>query len=273
MSVFEVILAAMLFLQAPGKSIYSQVVVDQNAPPPCTDSYNLLCQPPKWSPEHKGYVVVETYEQGVERYSTIAAALQEVTSDAKWKTPRDRLWRLALTMMFHESGFRRDVHEGIGSAAKGDCDWTGPYGKRVRIPGTCKSHCLGQILLGTRGRTTTEGWSGKDITGLDYESTRKCMYLVVKYIDRAWQRCVVDGGPSAACIVNNYAGGTLRMDDWRLLGRVKTYNKVASAPTELSETVQRLLGIAKNTETDAGTGTTPVHIAGAGAIARGSMRE
>ena len=252
MNVFEIILATMLFLQAPGRSIYSQVVVDQNSPPPCSDSYNLLCQPPKWNDYHKGYVVAESYEQGVERYATIAKQLEKAVYENKWDTPKDRLWKYVLTAVYHESGFRRDVHSGVGEASQGDCRWEGPPGKRTRVKGSCKSWCLGQILLGSQGRvmslkadgTFTHEWYGKDLVGVDDERTYRCLYQVTKYMDRAARHCWRNmGNQNVGCVMGAYGGGLLNANDKRLIARYKTYNRMNGAPGGLTDEVKALLGI------------------------------
>ena len=55
---WKAILAALLFLQAPGKSIYSQVPVEgEDSPAPCTDTYSLLCSAPHWSEAHQAFTV------------------------------------------------------------------------------------------------------------------------------------------------------------------------------------------------------------------------
>lgn len=251
MSPFEYILAAMLFLQTPGQSIYSKVGVDPDAEPPCFNSYSLLCRPPRWSDAHNSHVVVETWSQGVVRYALIARVLSSVVFGEQWSVPKDKLWRYALTAIYSESGFRRDVHSGVGEEAKGDCKWTGPPGKRKRVKGSCKSWCLGQILLGSMGRTTItradgvydKGYFGKELVGLDEDATRRCLFTVVQYLDRSAQHCRKSGRTSVACVMIAYGGGNIEVDDPRLVARVKTYNKLLAAPTVLETQVRELLGI------------------------------
>lgn len=240
MNLFEVILAAMLFLQAPGKSIYSQVVVEKDASPPCADKYSLLCTPPKFSGAHGGYTVAETYETGAQRYAVIAKQLEKVVNEPQWATPRDRLWKLVLVAIYHESGLRRDVHSGIGESARGDCDWTGPVGKRKRVPNSCRSYCLGQIMLVSR--KTANGWAGDELVGLDKEATYRCLYMVTKYMDSSAQSCVKQGNDaSVSCVMNMYGGGSLLRQDPRLVARYKTYNRLKAAPTKLTDDVQALV--------------------------------
>lgn len=253
---WQVILAAMLFLQPPGQSVYSQVVVTENAPAPCSNPYSLLCRAPRWNAERNGYTVAEDWRTGVERYALIARTLARVVDEGKWSTPKADLWRYALVAVYAESGFRRDVHEGVGEASRGDCDWTGPPGKRVRVKGSCKSWCLGQILLGRRGqtmtydektRTFTKGWLGRELVGLDEEHTFRCLSTVVRYMDRAAGYCRTAMGLArdVRCVMGAYGGGNLPMKDARLLARAKTYNKLLGAPVSLDATVLATLGLAQ----------------------------
>jgi hypothetical protein len=242
MSIFDIILAAMLFLQPPGKSIYSQVVVEQNAPPPCAETNNLLCQPPHFSAAHKGYTVAENYEQGTQRYAAIAKQLEKVVNEPQWATQRDKLWRLVLVAIYHESGFRRDVHSGIGESARGDCDWTGPVGKRKRVPNSCRSYCLGQIML--ISRKTANGWAGDELVGLADDATYRCLYMVTKYMDSSAQSCIKQGNDaSVSCVMNMYGGGSLLRQDPRLIARYKTYNRLKAAPSKLDTEVLKILGV------------------------------
>lgn len=246
---WETILAGMLFLMAPGKSVYSQVVVAPEAPRPCDDAYSLLCSPPHWSEAHGAFTVAESYEQGLARYATIARAAAEVVSDQRWSSPRGTLWKYLVTFIYAESGFRRDVHEGLGSAASGDCDWRtvkrGNNEVRERIPGSCRSHCLAQIQLGpmhSRARTRVEGYGPRDLVGTDLASTKRCLEVATRVIDGALFHCSRWArGPVAACVVNQYGGGLISMKDKRVRERIRWLNKLSGAPTVLSPAVRELL--------------------------------
>lgn len=227
---WESILAAMLMLQQPGQSIYSQVVVAENSPPPCGDEYSLLCSSPRWSDYHDGFTVAETWDIGIKRYYIIALALEDVISGDEWETPKSLLWKYVISMIYHESGFRRDVHEGVGAASRGDCSWTkGENGIKTRVPGSCKSHCLAQIMLGPRASNakTSEGWTPDDLVGLDYQSTKKCLHVATRILDDAYQYCSYKGPrPLSTCIISHYAGGNIRSNDKRVISRIKTINKI-----------------------------------------------
>jgi hypothetical protein len=229
------VLAWMLFLLPPGKSIYSRLEVPQDAPRPCGDPYSLLCQAPQWSASRQAWTVAEDYRTGLERYRTIAEAVSDVVAADRWKSPRGRLSRLLVVAMFHESGFRRDVHEGIGPASRGDCRWRN--GRRV--PGSCKSHCLTQIQLG-KGRSA-EGWSGDDLVGTNPESTRRCLTVAARILDGAAMWCATRGPrPWQACVWYRYSGGNVPTTDHRVQARARTFNALAAAP-ELSDAVRAAL--------------------------------
>ena len=247
---WKAILAALLFLQTPGKSIYSQVVVPEDAPPPCEDVNSLLCLPPRWSEAHKGFTVAETWEQGVLRYAVIAKAAQEVVYSKKRKSPRGQLLRYLLAFTYHESGFRRDVHEGVGKDSRGDCKWRtiklpGGKTKRERVPGSCRSHCLAQIMVGPEwSDAKIQGLHHKELVGLSLKKTKNCLGVAANIIDRAYQYCAKRGPrPLSYCVVTHYAGGMVPNTDRRVIARVKTVNKLGSAPTELEERVLALLGL------------------------------
>lgn len=250
---FEVILAAMLFIQPPGKSDYSVVVVPEDTPAPCSNKHDKRCAPPTWSKAHNGFVIVENYKQGFERYVTIAEALHKQVNAKKWfykgtkgwKTPKKTLWRYSLASIYNESGFRRDVHDGVGSWALGDCKWTGPFGKRRRIPGTCRSYCLGQVMLGKK--KSQEGYYGKDMIGISAESTRKCLTVSLRIMNRAYQYCTHHGPRhTESCVFGSYGG--LRGDprkDKRIISRVKTFYRIHQAPKTLTEEQKELLNETK----------------------------
>jgi hypothetical protein len=245
---WKAILAAMLFLQAPGRSIYSQVVVPENAPAPCADPYSLLCSPPRWSEDHAGFTVVESWGQGLNRYAVIAHAADIVVFHTKRSSPRDHLWRYLLAFAYHESGFRRDVHEGVGQAARGDCAWrtveVGGKKRRTRVPGSCKSHCLAQIMIGpVDSAAKINGYGPRELTGLDLDSTVRCLDVATTIIDRAYQFCAKRGPrPLSLCIVTHYAGGMIASNDKRVIARVKTMNKLLHAPTALGRDAELALG-------------------------------
>ena len=200
----ESLLAIMLQLATPGQSIYSLTDVAQDAGPACSDRMSLLCAEPKYDAFHSSYVRPETGGEGLARYWTIARVLESVAQS-------DALQAIVLTAIYHESGFRRDVHSGIGGWARGDKG---------------RSWCLGQIMLGESGRRkVTEGWRADELVGIDAESTRRCLTVTTRYAAASLAAChgmAVDGG----CIFSFYAGGNRATDDKRIAERRKTLARV-----------------------------------------------
>jgi hypothetical protein len=214
----EAILAAMLALQPPGASVYSRMVVAEEHGAPCTED-TILCEPPTWSTHHNDWTIAETYDAGLERYRIIAEAVADVVFDPyrefEWSTPNDAMWRYMIAIMFHESGFRADVHSGIGARARGDCQTK--HGVRF-----CHSWCLGQILLGKRKLAKT-GWSGEDIIGTDIDSTRRCVATIADYVDRSYRVCSRQLLHRSSCVFAVYGGMGPASNDRRIISRVKTY--------------------------------------------------
>jgi len=73
----QAVLAAMIFILAPGQSPYSLVTVDAcdaqcQSTPLCQPAPKLLCRPPFWSASHKSFVRMENYEDGLQRYALIS---------------------------------------------------------------------------------------------------------------------------------------------------------------------------------------------------------
>jgi len=198
----EAILAWMLSLQPPGASIYSQVVVEADSPRACDDATSLLCQPPKWSEEHEGFVRPETYNEGLPRYWTIAQSI----------AARGKLAPAVLTVVYHESGFRRDVHSGVGKWSRGDDG---------------RSWCLGQMML---GRTNP---AGPKLVGTSRKATDRCIDAVSRHL-----RYIKNERPYAKFA--RY-GGVYSRGDLRVLSRVKTYRRVRSSAPKLDAEVRRLL--------------------------------
>lgn len=200
----ESLLAIMLQLAQPGQSIYSLTEVAQDAGPACSDRMSLLCTEPRYDAHHAAYVRPETWGEGLARYWTIAQAVEQIAKP-------DSLQAVILTAIYHESGFRRDVHSGIGGWSRGDRG---------------KSWCLGQIMLGESGtRRVTEGWTARELVGIDADSTNRCLTVVARYAAASIAACqgmAADG----ACIFSFYAGGMRARTDKRIDERRKTLARV-----------------------------------------------
>jgi hypothetical protein len=233
------ILAAMLSLVPPGQSAYSVVPLPECGGPVLriadlgTTSEPVACSAPgvTWSSHHSALVRRESEAEGRARYETIARALDAVSLEATtapkgerplWPWPRRELVAGLLTIARHESGFRRDVHEGVGPAALGDC--------RRAADGSlvCRSVCLVQVqtggLDGRRG-----GWLGRDLVGLDVDRTARCLRAGAELLARSRWSCSRDGGwfaPAVALYGSGVSCGTRR--PW-VQERAATYRRVEAS--------------------------------------------
>lgn len=275
---WQVILAAMLFLQPPGKSIYSRVEVEADSAPAimaeidgtkafrllrdgeepptqCLQPGNVACsKPAARDVSHNGvnlrvaYVRSETYDEGVVRYATIAQAISQELDEGAWTFPAGQSWRFLVTIAYHESGFRRDIHSGYGSAALGDCKWQGEIGKSKRLKNSCRSHGLFQTLFDPPQRRKILGFRGRDIVGTSVERTRRQVRVALSHLDRLHTYCSFHGPkPYKACVLASYGGG-VSVTDPRIRRRVGTFDKIGRAPSALSEHVATLLGLDEASE-------------------------
>ena len=152
---------------------------------------NVLSPPHRY---HYEPMAKESYEQADARYREIAEAVVDESLAGEpvfnGKHARINTAMLVTTMFFSESGFRRDVDLGIGSA-------------RLRHAGLNdfgRSWCMGQIMLGrkqlanpddpdevveTSIKTTPEGWSGPELTA----DRRKCVRATINALKRSMLTC------------------------------------------------------------------------------------
>lgn len=168
----------------------------------------------------KSFTRPETYEEGLARYVVIAQAIADVseentrhicnercknkssvachqscTKTSPWLWSRADLALAIATVTNQESGYRADVHGGVGTMGRGDCRWrfsngkpASPYAKGAApVSGSCRSVCLGQINLG-KG-TTPGGFKAGDLVGVDYGSTKRCLTVVARYLSRSRLYC------------------------------------------------------------------------------------
>jgi len=267
------VLAAMVYLIAPGHSPYSLVTVDTcdstcQATPLCQPATKLVCRAPWWSSHHKSFVRQENYVDGLKRYGTIAKVVAALSESMTWQkvdgcSPygkgataeckllrKSRPWigstaelrRTVLTTMYRESGFRRDVHSGVGPAARGDCK-TDAHGQI--IPGTCRSHCLGQVLM--RAKTTpVDGYTKDQLVGMSLPATGRCLRATIRELSMARRYCAGSAGRAMAgastCVFMVYVG-TSNPKDGRIRARASTYAKLAKAPTKLKDSDKKILGL------------------------------
>jgi hypothetical protein len=135
----------------------------------------------------------ESYVQEAERRREIVSAIVDRSFDPtapslfKGDTGRSASAMFLLVKMYAESGFRRDVHLGLGREK---------YAK-TGLNDSGRSWCLGQIMLGLKtvpwngqwatdsATTTDEGWTGRDLVG----DTNKCVTATLRVLKRSFDAC------------------------------------------------------------------------------------
>jgi len=182
------VLAIMLTLTpSPGVSSYSLVPVANDAPAPCADAYTPQCRKPWYDARHKSHVRVETRAEGLKRYATIAKA---ISAHAKGS---DEVARVVITITRFESGWRRDIHSGIGKYAIGD----------KNDAGEGQSWCMGQHMLGPDKWVKVRRWvefrdmakkhgrgiRPKDLIGVGPRATGLCVEATAGRVRWAMKRC------------------------------------------------------------------------------------
>lgn len=223
------ILAAIALLAAPGSSPYSVVAVPEcgtdPAAPACERRWNdVIPSPVNWSESHGFFVRQETREEAQARLALIARAIANVAAAAAtpgedgrslWPWPARELADALVVIANHESGFRRDVHSGVGPAALGS-------GKDV---------CLVQIRTGGLDGERY-GVRGRDLVGLDLASTERCFTAGARLLARARNACARQArgegwfAPSVALYGSGASCSTKRA--W-VKARAATYRRVAAA--------------------------------------------
>lgn len=229
-------MAGMLHLQPPGMTVYSRVLVPEGTEPRCQEA-SLLCAPPAWDGALGGFAVAESWGEGLARYEVIARAFDRV-ADREWRMPEKHRRSYLTAVAFNESGFRRDVHLGIGDASRGDC---------VEDGGTqlCRSVCLGQMNIG-RG-ATPEGYRAEDLVRDSPEATERCATAMMHQLDRAWSYCAQGGEaprPLEACMFAMYGGKASIFESEPVKLRVRSIVRLRAAPKALKPEVRVALGLA-----------------------------
>jgi hypothetical protein len=237
MTPMEGMLVLLLSLQAPGRSPHARILLSDcdescQATPVCAEPV-MACQAPKWSGRDRAFYRYENWQEGVRRYAMIAETTVTVAAASKrqgrWLGSQDSLERLLATVMAHESGLRRDVHEG---RTRGDCDYTTIGGVRRMIEGSCRSHCLGQVQVPPHQGRTPRGYTPDDLVGLDPASTQRCLETVSDVLAGAHKACVAQRngqlGAHPTCTLGIYGGVASWRSDPRIQKRVKTYRTLAA---------------------------------------------
>lgn len=134
-----------------------------------------------WAPPDRSHAYIpeakESVEAGRARYATIAESYLEVAFDEQVKPlvggrqARLRTAAMGLGVALFESGFRRDVHLGIGRLGRGDGG---------------RSWCLMQINIG-KGKVPTDheligSWYGKDLVADTRNCARAGFHLMARSI-------------------------------------------------------------------------------------------
>lgn len=272
----EAALALLLTANAPGASPYSKVAIADcdevcQETPQC-DEPKLVCAKPHYVARERSWYRYENWAEGTRRYLTIAEAMARASRDMVWSPEGDcarpgtadpddgpactarrrarpwvgseRLLQVVLaTVASHESGLRRDVHEG---KTRGDCDYTTRNGKRVIIAGSCRSSCLGQINLPHPDDETRRGHGRDDLVGLDEAATFRCVEAMVDRLSHARQMCIrrnngVTTGRYAACTFGVYGGVAAWSSDPRIKDRVKTFQRLWSTSRKVDQEVHDAL--------------------------------
>lgn len=219
------ILAAMLTLGRPGASPYSMVDLPDCGADPKAKAAGCP-EEARWDGHWGAWIRRESPEEAKARWGKIAAAIERAVTvatsgdDPLWRGDADDLARTVVTIAYHESGFRRDVHAGRGYLGVGDCIEKDK--KRV-----CRSFCLMQISTGgPEGKQ--HGERGRDLVGTDDAATDRCFTVGVKALAK------VKGAGTGATLFRNtiarYGGGSLSVKEAPWVNeRVATFERVARA--------------------------------------------
>jgi hypothetical protein len=227
------ILAIMLSMLTPGGSTYSQTVVPRGSvtacPAPLT-SFSPLCRAPRYNPlwGQGAWTRAETRGEALVRWHLIAKTIGEVSSNPPkgWRGSPDLMARTILSITRNESGWRRDVHSGIGKRARGDGG---------------RSVCLGQIMKTRRFWKSPRGYRHGSLVGLSRAATRRCLETVADYLAHASKR-VCGQAMRPACLFSAYGGG-VKHSDPRIRARVATLLATYKEVAPLSEADRDTIGL------------------------------
>lgn len=178
MKVFAMLLAV---APAPGMSPYSTIELDPY--------------------EEPGVVRRESKQEALERYQTVARAIQEASGGERW------LAAALATVAVHESSLRRDVHE---------CATLGDEGQSYTL------------FQGKFGRNSDKGWR---LCGSDYPSTLAAARWAAGHLRRARRSCARDVGASSRCLFGRYGGLSISQASKHrgIAARAATYGRALGA--------------------------------------------
>lgn len=261
-------------------------VVWQDMTTDLVDNLNMPFEEAREKAKFISYTRPETYDEGLVRYVIIATTLWDESlrmnqpycksqcnqqkfenekehyachkscrKASSWRWSRKELAWLTMVVYGKESGFRADVHGGVTPQGLGDCTWKrkGRWAKAASpgahpILSTCRSFCLGQANVGRRGYVTYNGnrWSGFDLVGIDYESTKRCTTIAMRNLSRARLYCTGRLAPIAtdwaAATLSGYGtGGSIAAggcSSKRLTKRSATFWRQYNHPRDLTDKVK-----------------------------------
>jgi hypothetical protein len=261
----KALLAMMVAIAPPGTSAYSVVPEPSCGTEPGKPTCDLT-PPPRWSPHFKSFVRKETKEEALRRYLLIAQVIEKtavaMTTPTKradgteeiapWPWPASELAQALVTIASHESGFRRDVHSGVGPSALGDCVYWDLQGRRVSLEHaralgnvartSCRSMCLMQINTGGLDKARF-GYTGREMVGIDEASTERCFAAGAKAFAEARARCAATRTYDwFARSVTSYGTGALCEKDaaWTA-ARVSTFDRIGKITADMLPKEARVL--------------------------------
>ncbi|HZF56185.1 MAG TPA: hypothetical protein VE093_46540 [Polyangiaceae bacterium] len=255
----------MVTIATPGGSAHSVVPEPSCGSNPGKPECDIT-PAPRWSPSHQAFVRKETREEALQRYLMIARVIEKtavaMTTPTKhedgteevapWPWAASELAQALVTIAHHESGFRRDVHSGIGPSALGDCAYWDLKGNRmsleharaagVAVRTACRSVCLVQINTGGLDKARF-GYTGREMVGLDEASTERCFAAGARAFADARARC-------AATRVYNWfersvtsygTGAFCEKDAAWTAARVNTFERIGKVTAEMLPKEARVL--------------------------------
>jgi hypothetical protein len=118
-------------------------------------------------------------------------------------------------------------------------------GRQVVVEGSCRSHCLGQVML-EPGQATRRGYLADDLVGVDRAATRRCIETVVDLLSDAHARCSAGKAGQTvtrpSCVLGLYGAVPGWERDPRIAARAKTYSELAALKRPLKPAVLEALG-------------------------------
>lgn len=244
----------------PGRSLYSQVeapegaplvalrdtVIDGRAvraythwgaealPTQCAQAGNPWCRRVVFNQPLQRWQRPETFGEGLSRYTMIARAIQETTGGGE-------LADYMTVIVRHESGFRRDVHEGSNHK---------PFRRTTKLEDSGRSWCLGQVMIARSPSTIVpihehKDWTARELVGVTPAATTRCLTVVATRLRKIARRCSRGGSrPIApACMFLGYAGTDIKPTHPFIRARLASFAKLSGSSRELGPEIRSLIGL------------------------------